>query len=105
MGDCAALCSVSAQPRELLVRIHVALHLDDHRQHQRVVLVSKIEHQIGAELHRDGLVERRLDHRDRRVRRHLDVEERREQAGREFRVLAEHLDEGVVLERRHDTRP
>ncbi|WP_437278165.1 hypothetical protein WME90_44245 [Sorangium sp. So ce375] len=93
------------RPRELLVRIHVALDLDDDRQHERAVRVSKLEHQVSAELHRDELVERRLDHRDRRVRRHLDVEERHEQVGRELRVLAEHLDEGVVLERRHDVRP
>ncbi|WP_242515817.1 hypothetical protein [Sorangium cellulosum] len=91
------------RPRELLVRIHVALDLEDDRQHELAARVAQLEHQVRAELRRDELVERRLDHRDRGVRRHLDVEERREHVGRELRALTEHLDEGIVLERRHDS--
>src|SRR6185437_10061602 len=55
-------------------------------------------------LHRDELVERRLDHRDGGVGGHVDMTEGREEAGRKLRVLAKHLDDGIVLQGRHGAR-
>ena len=89
------------RPGVLLVRILVPLDLEDDRQHEHAPRVSQLEHQIGAKLHRDELIERRLDHHDGGVRRHVDVKEQGEEMRRELRVLAEHLDDGVMRERRH----
>ena len=89
------------RPGVLLVGILVALHLEHDRQHQRALIVPELEHQVGAELHRDELVEGCLDDGDRGVTREVNVEEDREEMRRERRVLAKHVDESVVLERRH----
>ena len=67
-------------------------------EHEHPLRVQELEHQVGAELDRDHLIERGLDHLDRGVRRELDVEQLLDQVRREGRVLAEHLDDAVVLE-------
>ena len=83
------------------MRVGVALDLQDDRQYQRPRRVAQLQDQIGAELHRDELIERALDHLDRRVRRHLQVEEPLEQVRGERRVVTEHLDQTIVLKRGH----
>ncbi|MFO0762649.1 MAG: hypothetical protein U0359_39785 [Byssovorax sp.] len=89
-------------PGVLFVEILVALDLENDGQHDRPLLISKLEHEVSAELHGDELIERGFDDLGGGVSRHVDVEDGREEVGRELRVIAEHLDEGVVLERRHD---
>jgi hypothetical protein len=63
--------------------------------------VLELEHEIGAKFHRDELIERGLDHGDRGVRGDLEVKEGREEMRHERWFLAKHLDEAVVLQRRH----
>jgi hypothetical protein len=69
------------EPGELLVRILGALNLENDGQHDSVVRVPKLEHQIRAELHREQLIESGLDHGDRRTGREVEVEENREKWG------------------------
>ncbi|XXX76739.1 hypothetical protein WMF30_54730 [Sorangium sp. So ce134] len=80
---------------------NVALDLEDDGEHHRTAAVAELEHQVGAKLDRDELIERGLDHRNRGVRRNIQVKENREEMRGERRLLAEHVDETVVLERRH----
>ncbi len=89
------------RPGVLLVQIFGALNLEDDGQHHDARSIVQLEHEIGAKLDRDELLERRLDRSRNIIRRDLDVEQGCEEVRRKVGVLAEHLHKGVVLERRH----
>jgi hypothetical protein len=78
-----------------------ALELQDDRQAEGALRAGQLEHEVGAELDGDELIERRLHHRHGGVRRKRHVEEELQEVWRERRVLAKQLDQTIVLERRH----
>ena len=61
--------------------IHLTLRLEDDREHEGAARLSELEHQVGAELDWDELIEGRLDHCNRYVRGDVEVEEEPEKVG------------------------
>lgn len=54
--------------------IHLTLRLKDDREDEGAARLSELEHQVGAELDWDELVEGRLHHCDRYVLGNVEVE-------------------------------
>ena len=89
------------RPGELLAGLRGALGFENDREDDALRLVEQFENQVHAELDRDQLVEGRVRHAGGCVPWDLEVEEKRQKVCSERRVLAEHVDETIVLQRRH----
>ena len=90
-------------PREPLAPVPTALDLDDDRQ-ESTPTATKLEHEVGAALHRTQAVEGRVHDAARGPPRQAGAEGGPEEPHGEPWLLPEEVDQGVVRERGHTER-